>query len=71
MLYGEGVRSGELLTGAQLVDVAPTLLYGLGVPVARDLDGRVLTTAYDRGFLARHPLTFLPSYETLTEPDGR
>jgi Type I phosphodiesterase / nucleotide pyrophosphatase len=67
MLYGEGVREGSLLTGAQLVDLAPTLAYGLGVPVARDLDGRVLTAAFSRGFLARHPLTFLPSYETLTE----
>jgi len=67
MLYGEGVREGSLLTGAHLVDLAPTLAYGLGVPVARDLDGRVLTAAFSRGFLARHPLTFLPSYETLTE----
>lgn len=66
MLYGEGVRAGSLLTGAQLVDLVPTLAYGLGVPVARDLDGRVLTAAFDRGYLARHPLTFLPSYETLT-----
>ena len=72
MLYGEGVREGSLLTGAQLVDLAPTLAYGLGVPVARDLDGRVLTAAYRHDFLARHPLTFLPSYETLMErPDGR
>jgi hypothetical protein len=67
VLYGEGVREGSLLTGAQLVDVAPTLLYGLGVPVARDLEGSVLTAAFGRGCLARHPLTFLPSYETLTE----
>jgi uncharacterized membrane protein len=65
LLYGEGVRQGSLLTGAQLVDVAPTLAYGVGVPVARDLDGRVLTAAFDRGFLARHPLSFLPSYEAL------
>ena len=67
MLYGEGVREGSLLTGAHLVDLAPTLAYGLSVPVARDLDSRVLTAAFSRGFLARHPLTFLPSYETLTE----
>jgi hypothetical protein len=65
LLYGEGVRPGALLTGARLVDVTPTLLYGLGFPVARDLDGHVLTAAYDKAFLARHPLTFLPSYEAL------
>ena len=43
---GEGVRPGTLVTGAALVDVAPTLLYALGLPVARDLDGRLLTEAF-------------------------
>jgi hypothetical protein len=65
MLYGEGVQPGALLTGARLVDVVPTLMYALHLPVARDLDGQVLTPAFDKSFLARHPLTFLPTYETL------
>lgn len=65
LLYGEGIRPGTLLTGARIADVAPTLLYGLGFPVARDLDGKVLTMAFDKGFLARNPLTFFPSYEGL------
>ena len=39
LLYGDGIRPGSLLTDARIVDVAPTLLYGLGFPVARDLDG--------------------------------
>jgi Type I phosphodiesterase / nucleotide pyrophosphatase len=65
LLYGAGVRPGALLTGARLVDVAPTLLYGLGFPVARDLDGRVLTAAFDKEFLAENPVTFFPSYEGL------
>jgi hypothetical protein len=65
LLYGEGVRKGALLTGARLVDVAPTLLYALGMPLARDLDGRLLTGAFEPGFLARNPVTFLPSFEGL------
>ncbi len=65
LLYGEGVRPAALLTGAQLEDLAPTLLYGLGFPVARDFDGQVLTSAFEKQFLARHPLTFLASYEGL------
>lgn len=64
-LMGEGVQ-GTRLGLAQLVDMMPTLLYGLGFPVARDLEGAVLTDAFDTGFLARRPLTFLPSYETFT-----
>lgn len=65
LFYGEGIRAGELITGARLTDLAPTLLYALGFPVARDLDGQVLTAAFDRDFLATHPLTFYPSYEAL------
>lgn len=65
LLAGEGVQAGELLDRATLVDVMPTLLYGLGLPLARDLDGEVLTGAFENGFLARHPLTFVPSYDTL------
>lgn len=64
-IYGEGIRPGALLTGARLLDVAPTVLYALGMPVARDLEGQVLTAAFDRGFLANHPLAFSPSYESL------
>ncbi|HEX6861171.1 MAG TPA: alkaline phosphatase family protein [Thermoanaerobaculia bacterium] len=69
LLYGEGIQPGALLTGARLVDVAPTLLYALGFPVAQDLDGQVLRAAFDKRFLARHPLTILPSYEGLAKSD--
>ncbi len=65
MLYGDGILPGALVTGAQLEDLVPTLLYGLGFPVARDLDGQVLTSVFEKRFLARHPLTFFPSYEGL------
>lgn len=68
MLLGEGLRKGALVQDAELVDVLPTLLYGLGLPLARDLDGRVLTEAYARSFLAAQPLTFVPSYRTLAAP---
>ncbi len=65
LLFGEGIQPGALVTGARLVDVAPTLLYALGFPAARDLDGKILTEAFDKSFLARHPLTIFPSFEGL------
>lgn len=65
LLLGEGVAAGTRLDSASLVDLVPTVAYGLGLPIARDLDGKILTEAFDRDFLANHPLTFVPSYETL------
>lgn len=65
LLVGEGVQPGRLLTDPALPDLVPTLLYALGLPSARDFDGRVLTEAFTPEFLARRPVAFVPSYETL------
>ncbi len=67
MFLGEGIQTEAMLRPADLVDLVPTLLYGLGFPIARDLDGAVLTSAFETGFLARQQLTFLPSYEALAD----
>jgi len=63
LLAGPGVRSGSMIANARIIDVAPTLLYALGMPIADDLDGRVLTDAFSEDFLARQALSFLPTYE--------
>ena len=65
LFVGEGIRPGALLGGASVLDVAPTLLYLLGLPVPRDMPGRVLTEMLDPVFARDHPVTFIPSYEGL------
>lgn len=67
-LRGDDIRPGTLLTGARVVDLVPTLLYGLDLPVARDLDGRVLTEAFRPEYLEAHPLAFVPTYRGLRPP---
>ncbi len=62
---GGPVRAGAGLGAASVLDVAPTLLYLMGLPVARDMEGRVLSEAIDAGFASDHPVTFIPSYESL------
>ncbi|WP_247728450.1 alkaline phosphatase family protein [Halovivax limisalsi] len=44
---GPGIEAGATLRGARVVDVAPTLLHGLGEPVPDNVDGRVLFDAFD------------------------
>ncbi len=39
---GPGIQRDSLAFGNSILDVAPTLLHQLGVPVARDMDGGVL-----------------------------
>ena len=59
----------ETVIDAQLIDLVPTLLYSQGFSVARDLDGAVLTDFFEKSFMARRPLSFVPSYETLDAPE--
>jgi len=53
---------GEAPVVARLEDVAPTLLYALGVPVSRELPGRVLGELFPAGFMARHEARTVASY---------
>jgi hypothetical protein len=56
MLFGRGVLTGERLPRARVTDVAPTICYLLGLPVAQYMDGGVVVEGIDPGFLADHPL---------------
>jgi tetratricopeptide (TPR) repeat protein len=48
MLRGPGVKRGEALEGASLLDVTPTVLTLLGLPVGADMDGRAWVEALER-----------------------
>jgi Type I phosphodiesterase / nucleotide pyrophosphatase len=43
-------------------DVAPTVLHLAGLPVSRELEGRVLEAALSSGFRAAHPVRSVASY---------
>jgi predicted AlkP superfamily phosphohydrolase/phosphomutase len=42
---GPEVRPGDTVEGARILDLAPTILHLMGLPVPDDMDGRVLTEA--------------------------
>ena len=50
------MKTATEIENAQLIDLAPTLLYLLGVPVPADMDGKVLTSIFRLDFLGAHPL---------------
>jgi len=58
------VRAGATLEDPVITDVAPTLLHALGLPVADDLDGRVLTEMFTYRWRNRHPVDTVPTYGT-------
>jgi predicted AlkP superfamily phosphohydrolase/phosphomutase/tetratricopeptide (TPR) repeat protein len=45
-MHGKGLREDELIHGANLLDIAPTILALFGLPIGSDMDGRVLVEAF-------------------------
>lgn len=66
-LRGPGIRQDERIYGTTLLDIAPTVLALLGLPVAKDMDGRVIASAF-----VDPPPTFasIPTWEGAAEHDG-
>jgi predicted AlkP superfamily phosphohydrolase/phosphomutase len=56
LAYGPHIRRGVQVEGANMVDVAPTVLYDLGLPVPTNMDGRVLADILDPGYVAANPI---------------
>ena len=46
-LHGPGIRAGQTIYGANLLDVTPTILHLFGLPVGQDMDGKVLSAAFE------------------------
>jgi predicted AlkP superfamily phosphohydrolase/phosphomutase len=61
LAYGTAVSPGRHQRGS-VVDVTPTMLYFLGLPVARDMDGFARADLFSRAFTAERPIAFIPTY---------
>jgi predicted AlkP superfamily phosphohydrolase/phosphomutase len=61
---GAPFAAGGTIQGANVVDITPTALVAIGLPVADDMDGRPLVEAMTPAFLAAHPVNTVESYET-------
>ncbi len=46
-----------------IYDLAPTILYLLGMPLPEDFPGRVMLEYIDKGFKDSHPIDTIPTYE--------
>lgn len=67
MIWGPGVAKGEI--EADVYDVAPTVLWLMGLPVADDMDGEPLLDAFLRQVKKTTTLARIPTYETEASRD--
>ena len=64
LLAGPGIRKDATLPGATLLDIAPTALTLFGLPVGRDMEGKVLVNAFE----AMPPIERIDSWEQVPDP---
>lgn len=62
MAYGTNVATGQFPRGS-VTDLTPTVLYYLGVPVGRDMDGFARTDLFLSTFAMEHPVRYVASHE--------
>ncbi len=65
-MRGPGVVAGERIHGSSVLDLTPTLLHLFGLPVGRDMDGKVWVTA----FTAPQSVTWQDTWEKPGAPAG-
>ncbi|MEW6587048.1 MAG: alkaline phosphatase family protein, partial [Nitrospirota bacterium] len=59
MVYGKQcLREGVRISDVKLVDIAPTILHILGLPVPHEIDGRVITEAISEEVLRNNPVEY-------------
>jgi hypothetical protein len=61
--YGASVARNRNLPRGSVVDLVPTMLYFLGLPIGRDMDGFARTDLFQTAFSEAHAITFIPTYD--------
>jgi len=65
MITGPDIRKDGSIKGAAITDLAPTILYLMGLKVPDDMDGRVLKDIFTDAFLKNNPIEhYTPSEVT-------
>jgi predicted AlkP superfamily phosphohydrolase/phosphomutase len=57
-VHGQGIRKGREIVGANIIDMAPTILHLLGLPVPKGMEGKVLTEVLEPNVMGLNPVRF-------------
>jgi predicted AlkP superfamily phosphohydrolase/phosphomutase/tetratricopeptide (TPR) repeat protein len=67
VMAGAGIRTGgKQIAGASVLDITPTILHYLDLPVGKDMDGKVLLPCFENP----KPIKFIDSWEQIEGNSG-
>ena len=64
VMKGKNIKRNTKIEHASVLDIVPTILYLKNLPVAHDMDGKVLQDAIENQYLSKHPIQFIETYES-------
>ncbi len=65
IMQAPSLRRGLELQGAEIIDLAPTILYLFGEPIHSNMDGHVLIDGFDDSYRMRFPVRFIDDEATI------
>ena len=63
VMTGPHIRKDHRILRAHVVDITPTILHLLDLPVGGDMDGRPILSAIEGSWRSSHPVSFVDTYE--------
>jgi len=66
VLKGPGIRKNQVISGASVIDITPTILHYFGLAVGKDMEGKVLHQCFENPSVP----TFIESWENVSGNDG-
>lgn len=63
ILNGPVFKNGTQISNASVLDITPTILYSINLPIAKDFDGKVLLNAFKDGFIQENEIRITDSFD--------
>lgn len=65
--YGADIRENVCIEGTSIIDIAPSVMYAMGLPVPVHMEGKVLVEIFKKPNRETHPIRFAEYKSEITE----